>query len=170
MAETYHAGPYRARASQRRRVGAARVRAGLCGISPFVAYFDEIGGEPALRAIIDEFVDRVFVDTMIGFLFARASKERVKRFEYEHAAAFLGAGTVYSGRDLAEAHKRHPIMGGHFGRRRQLLKQTLEKHGVPAAIREAWLAHQDALRAQVTSDPISQCNDEAAAARLARKP
>jgi hemoglobin len=134
-----------------------------------MAYFDEIGGEIALRSIIDEFVERVFADTMIGFLFARANKERIKRFEYEHAAAVLGAGVTYSGRDMAEAHKRHPIMGGHFGRRRQLLKLTLEKHQVPAAIIDAWLAHQDALREQVTSDLITQCNDTEAARRMREK-
>ena len=39
-----------------------------------MSHFDEIGGEPVLRAIIDDFVERVFGDTMIGFLFARASK------------------------------------------------------------------------------------------------
>jgi hemoglobin len=134
-----------------------------------VSHFDEIGGEPALRLIIDDFVERVFADTMIGFLFARANKERVKRFEYEHAAQFLGAGVVYGGRDLAEAHKRHPIMGGHFGRRRQILKLTLERHGVPEHVRDAWLAHQDALREQVTGDLVTQCNDAAAGLRIRRK-
>ena len=124
-----------------------------------MSYFDEIGGESALRAIIDEFVERIFADTMIGFLFTRANKDRLKRFEYEHAAHFLGGPTTYSGRDLAEAHKRHPILGGHFARRRQILKLTLEKHGVPAHIRDAWLAHQDALREQVTADAMTQCND-----------
>ena len=133
-----------------------------------MSHFDEIGGEPALRLIIDDFVDRVFSDTMIGFLFARASKERVKRFEYEHAAQFLGAGVAYGGRDLAEAHKRHPIMGGHFGRRRQILKLTLERHGVPEHVRDAWLAHQDALREEVTTDQVTQCNDVAAGLRIRR--
>jgi hemoglobin len=132
-----------------------------------MTYFEELGGEAPLAAIIEEFVDRVFADTMIGFLFARASKERVKRMEYEHAAAFLGAEVAYSGRALDEAHKRHPIMGGHFGRRRQILKTTLEKHGAPAHVIEAWLAHQDSLRAEVTSDLITQCNHEAAAKRSA---
>src|SRR5689334_25156485 len=103
-----------------------------------MTFFEELGGEAPLAAIIDEFVARVFADTMIGFLFARASKERVKRMEYEHAAAFLGAPLAYSGRALDEAHKKHPIMGGHFGRRRQLLKNTLEKHGAPAHIIDAW--------------------------------
>nr|AIA10994.1 Bacterial-like globin [uncultured bacterium] len=129
-------------------------------LPPDVTYFDEIGGEPALRAIIDEFVERVFADTMIGYLFARASKERVKRMEYEHAAVFLGAPLTYSGRAIDEVHRRHPIMGGHFGRRRQILKTTLEKHGVSTVIVEAWLAHQDALRESVTSDPITQCNHQ----------
>lgn len=132
-----------------------------------MTYFDEIGGEPALRAIIAEFVDKVFADTMIGFLFSRANKERVKRFEYEHAAEFLGAGVRYGGRELGEAHRRHPILGGHFGRRRQILKNTLEKHGVPAHVRDAWLAHQDQLRGEVTGDQVTQCNDQAAAARVA---
>ena len=135
-----------------------------------MTYFDEIGGEVVLTAVIAEFVERVFSDTMIGFLFARANKQRIKRFEYEHAAVFLGApGALYTGRELVEAHKRHPILGGHFGRRRQILKLTLEQHGIPAHIREAWLAHQDALREQVTGDLVTQCNDQAAAERLGRK-
>ena len=50
-------------------------------------------------------------------------------------------------------------MGGHFGRRRQILKATLERHRVPAHVIEAWLAHQDGLREQVTSDDITECND-----------
>ncbi len=132
-----------------------------------VTRFEQIGGETKLRAIIDEFVDRVFADTMIGFLFARASKERVKRFEYEHAAEQLGANISYQGRDLREVHKRHPILGGHFARRRQILKNVLTKHHVSDDIITSWLADVDALREQVTSDLITQCNDSDAAARVA---
>lgn len=130
--------------------------------------FEQIGGEPKLRAIIDEFVDRVFADTMIGFLFARASKERVKRFEYEHAAELLGGPVVYSGRDLREAHKRHPILGGHFARRRQILKNVLTKHAVDPEVIEAWLTQVDALREEVTSDLVTQCNDTQAAERFSK--
>ncbi len=129
--------------------------------------FEQIGGETKLRAIIDEFIDRVFADTMIGFLFARANKERVKRFEYEHAAELLGAPVTYSGRELREAHKRHPILGGHFARRRQILKNVLTKHSVDAEVISWWLAEVDALREQVTSDLVTQCNDTEAAERLA---
>ncbi len=119
--------------------------------------FDRIGGEPALRALIDDFVDRCFADVMIGFLFARADRARVKRFEYEHAAEHLGAGATYGGRPLAAAHGKHRIMGGQFDRRRTILREVLDAHGVPADVRDRWLDRQDALRAEVTTDPRGQC-------------
>jgi hemoglobin len=130
-----------------------------------VTPFEQIGGERGLSAIIEDLVERMLADPMIGFLFERVNPARLKRLEYEHAAGHLGASIPYTGRDLREAHRRHPIMGGHFGRRRQLLKQVLEAHGVPEEIREAWLATQDALREQVTTDAVTQCNDVAAAER-----
>ncbi|MFW6067069.1 MAG: group I truncated hemoglobin [Myxococcota bacterium] len=124
-----------------------------------MSWFDDIGGEPALRAIVDDFIDRCFDDVMIGFMFRRASRERVKRFEYEHAAELLGAPLRYGGRPLEEAHRRHRILGGQFDRRLQILRETLQDHEVPDVIREAWLAHQQSLRARVTSDPDSNCRD-----------
>ena len=119
--------------------------------------FEQLGGEPKLRAIIDDFVDRCFDDTMIGFLFARADRNRIKRFEYEHAANHLGAPIDYSGRPLDQAHGPHRIFGGQFARRRQILIETLRDHGVPQAVSDAWIAHQDSLRALITKDRDSNC-------------
>ena len=56
-----------------------------CGPSDF----ERIGGEGALRPLIDDFVDGCFDDMMIGFLFPRNKRARVKEFEYEHAAEHL---------------------------------------------------------------------------------
>jgi truncated hemoglobin YjbI len=121
--------------------------------------FQELGGEPALAAIIDEFVDRVFGDAMIGFLFHRANRDRIRKFEYQHAAEFLGAGLEYEGRPLSEAHRPHRIMGGQFARRKEILRQVLEKHGVPEAIRNAWLDHVESLRPLITHDAGATCTD-----------
>lgn len=119
--------------------------------------FERIGGEAALRAIIDDFVERVVHDLMIGFLFARIQKSRLKEMEYQHAAEHLGAGLVYRGRPLRDAHARHRIFGGQFMRRRQILLEVLLAHGVPEDIRHAWIATQDALRGQITGDAGSSC-------------
>ncbi|MEN9578639.1 MAG: hypothetical protein RJA70_1648, partial [Pseudomonadota bacterium] len=77
--------------------------------------------------------------------------------EYEFAAAHLGAGTVYSGRPISTAHQRHPITGGHFLRRLQILKETMSEAGLPAVVIEHWVAHTERLRPAVTAHQGSDC-------------
>ena len=130
--------------------------------------FDELGGEPVLRRIVDRFVDRQFEDTMIAFFFRRASRDRVKDKEYEHAARLLGADVEYTGRPLDEAHARHPIMGGQFMRRLKLLEETLDEHAVPPHIRAHWLAHTLSLRPLITRDEGGRCDPDSAQQRVAQ--
>ena len=122
-----------------------------------MSLFEQLGGEAPLRAIVDDFVDRCFDDMMIGFLFMRAERDRLKRFEYEHAANHLGASIEYSGRSLDQAHRPHRIFGGQFDRRRQILLETLRHHDAPDEVIDAWISHQDSLRALITKDPDSNC-------------
>lgn len=121
--------------------------------------YEQLGGEPALRAIIDDFVDRVFDDLMIGFMFKDVSKKRLKELEFQHAAELLGGPVAYRGRPLDRAHAKHRIMGGQFARRSQILRNVLAAHEAPEPVREAWLAHVESLRPLVTADPEGQCTD-----------
>jgi len=130
--------------------------------------FDRLGGEEKVRAIIDTFIDRVFADRMIGFFFRDVDRRRIKELEYQLAAKFLGANVKYRGRPLHLVHAKHPIMGGHFARRRQILKETLEACDVPAFIREAWLKHTDSLRPLITPEADSGCDPVAARERVRR--
>ncbi|MEZ4220464.1 MAG: group 1 truncated hemoglobin [Polyangiaceae bacterium] len=130
--------------------------------------FDELGGEPILRKIIDAFVDRVTGDAMIGFFFVGVDRERLKQREYEFAARHLGAGQAYSGRTLREAHARHPIMGGQFMRRLQILKDVLDEAGVPESVKRHWVEHTLSLQAQVTANEGGRCEPQQAAARASR--
>ena len=130
--------------------------------------FDKLGGETRLRAIIDTFIDRVFADRMIGFFFRNADRRRIKELEYQLAANFLGAKVEYRGRPLGKAHANHPIMGGHFARRRQILSETLDFHGVHPEIKAALLRHTDALRDQITPESGSGCDPNAVRDRVGR--
>jgi hemoglobin len=127
--------------------------------------FAEIGGEPALRSIIERFIDRVFDDVMIGYLFAKADRPRVKQKEFEHAAEHLGAGVAYTGRPLSAAHRPHRIRGGQFMRRIQILRETLDEFHVPEGVKERWLAHNLSLQADITDDSGGVCDPPAPPAR-----
>jgi hemoglobin len=128
--------------------------------------FEQLGGESKLKAIINTFIDSVFDDRMIGFFFRHADRQRIKAMEYQLAAQFLGAQVKYQGRPLDQVHAKHPIMGGHFARRRQILKETLDRYLVPEPIKTAWLAHTDALRPLITSQKDSECDPDAAARKV----
>jgi hemoglobin len=125
---------------------------------PEPSLFEALGADPSLRAIIDRFVDRIFDDVMIGYLFRAADRQRVKDKEFEFAARHLGAPVAYTGRPLAEAHRAHRITGGQFMRRLQILKETLAEFQVPEPIREHWLEHTLALATQITDNALDQCD------------
>jgi len=129
------------------------------------ALFDQIGGD-LLRAVISDFYERVFRDVMIGFMFAGKNKQHLIDREWEFAANFLGApGVTYTGRPLRAAHAQHTIFGGHFERRLQILRETMADHHVAPAVRDAWIEHTNALRAQITRDQGSECKDTGEAER-----
>ncbi len=109
-------------------------------------HFQILGGEPILSAIIDTFVERIIADPMIGFFFRTVDIHRLKKLEYQHAAHFLGAPVKYEGRDLDKAHRRHAIMGGHFDRRLQILRDVLRDFEVQPEIQTAWIDYQLSLR------------------------
>jgi hemoglobin len=131
--------------------------------------YERLGGDAALRAIVEDFYDRVFADAMIGFLFNGTDRARLVQKEWELAAAMLGADVRYTGRPMRQAHARSPILGGHFARRQQILRETLADHHVPDDVAAEWLRHNDRLRPQVTADASSECSHTAAEQRLARE-
>ena len=120
--------------------------------------YEQLGGEAKLRLIIDSFIDRVFNDRMIGFFFRNADKKRIKEMEFQLTARFLGADVEYQGRPLDEVHAKHPIMGGQFARRLQILREILEYYKVPKQIRDAWIEHTESLRPLITRDAGSDCD------------
>jgi truncated hemoglobin YjbI len=119
--------------------------------------FEQIGGEESLRAIIDDFVDRVTGDMMIGFFFRAVDKDRLKLLERSFAEVHLGGRRVYEGRPLSVAHGPHRIMGGQFNRRLKILEETLRDHGVDEDIIKLWLNHNEQLRSHITRDAPNEC-------------
>lgn len=109
----------------------------------------EVLSTQLIRRVVDDLVDRMRSDLLIGFFFRQVDCERLRQLEFEHAAQALGLPVAYSGRPLARAHRVHRINAGQFNRRLQLLREALRDHGVPANYASAWLAHQEQQRDKV---------------------
>lgn len=118
---------------------------------------EQLGGELALRRIISDLVDRMTSDLMIGFLFAKVDRQRLKELEFQHAARHFGADVAYEGRSLRQVHAPHRIQGGQFDRRLHILRQVLQQHKVAAEVQRAWLDHQESLRHKIVSTGGESC-------------
>jgi hemoglobin len=111
--------------------------------------YDLAGGEAKVRAILSSLYDRLFEDRMVGFLFEGKDKERIVELQTAFTCGFLGGPQRYEGKPLPEAHASLPLLPGHFDRRHWLLEQALQEHGVPEAVRLAWLRIDEGLRPSV---------------------
>ena len=116
-------------------------------------------GEAKLRAVVTDFYSRVFPDVMIGFLFQGKDRQHLIEREYEFTANFLGGDVKYTGRPMRTAHAASPILGGHFERRLQILRETLRDNAVDPEVQRVWIEHTLALRPQITKDKGSECKD-----------
>jgi len=115
------------------------------------------GGEAVLRPLLEDFYDRVFDDVMIGFFFKGKDKVHLVQMELELALHLLGSDVEYTGRPLPSAHAPHPILGGQFDRRTQILRETMADHDLPAEVQAAWIEHTERLRSQITGDAKGEC-------------
>jgi hemoglobin len=120
--------------------------------------FQRAGGHAVVHAIIERFVRRMRRDIMIGFLFEKVDEKNLIQREFEFTARFLGAEMNYTGRPIAQVHAPLRIMGGHFDRRRQILKEEILSEGIDTAVASAWLEHVDRLRPVVTGHAPGECD------------
>lgn len=93
--------------------------------------YDQIGGQEALTAVVDDFYIRVLADADLAPFFAGANMNRLKGKQVEFFAGALGGPDLYSGQNMREAHRGRGIGQPHFDRVAQLLSASLVDAGVP---------------------------------------
>jgi hemoglobin len=111
--------------------------------------YETVGGEPAVRAILQALYDKLFCDPMVGFLFEGKEKAHIVEQQVCFTCRFLGGPHRYSGKPLPEVHATLPLLPGHFDRRHFLLAQTLDEHRVPGDAKQIWLSIDEGLRTSV---------------------
>lgn len=116
-----------------------------------MSFYDAIGGEEGIRAVLRSLYDKLFEDPMVGFLFAGKDKDHIVEQQVIFTSSFLGGPHRYTGRSLPDAHAALPLQRGHFDRRHRLLEQVLIEQNVPPEVRRAWLQLDEGLRASVLS-------------------
>lgn len=109
-----------------------------------------IGGAEVLRRILRRFYARLAADPMVGFFFAGRDLGAIIDGQYAFLLWAFGEVPQLRARHPRDAHgELPPILRGHFDRRLQILRETLEEAGLAAADVEAWLKLERSMRRHV---------------------
>jgi hemoglobin len=96
-----------------------------------MSIYDSIGGEPAVRAAVDDLYARLLADRQLAAFFTGADLQRLKAHQRAFIAAATGGPEIFAGRDMAAAHAGLGIGDSDFDAVVGHLVGTLTALGVP---------------------------------------
>jgi hemoglobin len=98
--------------------------------------FDRLGGMPAVRAVVDDLVNRILADDRVNKWFAHAASDPERAAAYKvKLADFVclatGGPCKYAGMDMVAAHTGRGVTAEAFGSVVEDLAATLDNLKVP---------------------------------------
>ena len=93
--------------------------------------YERLGGQPAIVAVVDDFVGNVAKDKRINGYFAKTDIGRLKARLVEQICMGTGGPCYYSGRDMKSTHAGMGIRTADFNALVGDLGKTLKKFKVP---------------------------------------
>jgi hemoglobin len=113
--------------------------------------YERLGGQPAVAAVVDDFVGNVAADTRINGFFAKTDIARLKRLLAEQICAGSGGPCSYTGRDMTTAHTGMWVQDKHFDALVGDLVKTLDKFQVPEREQKELLAVLGPMKSQIVA-------------------
>lgn len=93
--------------------------------------YDRLGGKPAIKAVVDDFVGNVAADKRINGFFAKTNIARLKLRLVEQICAGAGGPCKYRGRSMKAAHRGMGVRNMDFNALVEDLKISLDTFNVP---------------------------------------
>jgi hemoglobin len=114
-----------------------------------VSLYDQLGGEPGVSAIADDFYDRISTDDLLGAWFIDANGAGIRFHLRAYLAVALGGPEEYSGRSLRAAHQGLRITGKAWDRMLVLLGESFRSAEVDDRLNFEVVAIISTLRAVI---------------------
>jgi hemoglobin len=128
-----------------------------CGASPQPAptppdnrsLFDRLGGQPAINAVVHEFVLTTKADDRIGQRFLNTDPVKLEQSMDDHVCSITGGGCTYHGKSMADAHVGMKLTADEFAAFMDDLQKVLAKLKVPPRETKEVVAAFDGMRGDV---------------------
>ncbi|HEX4377578.1 MAG TPA: group 1 truncated hemoglobin [Steroidobacteraceae bacterium] len=93
--------------------------------------YQQIGGEPKMRAVVDDFTQIALADDRINFTFAETDMKVFSRLLFEQLCNITQGPCRYTGRSMLEAHKKLNITNAMFNALAEDLYAAFDREKVP---------------------------------------
>jgi hemoglobin len=111
--------------------------------------YERLGGQAAIRAVVDDFIGNVAADPRINERFANADIPRLKTRLVEQICEATGGPCKYTGATMVEAHRGMNVSDAEFTALVEDLVKSLEKFKVPAAEKSELLTALGSMKPQI---------------------
>ena len=92
--------------------------------------YERLGGHDAIRAVVDDFYDRVFADPLLEPYFEGIDREQLYAHQVQFISSVAGGPVSYDGDDMQRAHSGMGITEEAFDRVATYLGEALRENGV----------------------------------------
>lgn len=118
--------------------------------------YEKIGGESSIKAVVEEFYQRLIGDAQLAPVFSGVDMKNLKRHQALFISQALGGPKHYSGRSMFDAHKHLSVTDEQFGKVAGHLKGTLEHLGVAPGDVQTILTTVGSLKKDIVVDAFTR--------------
>jgi hemoglobin len=93
--------------------------------------YERLGKRDGVRAVVDDFYDRLLADDELGPFFETADMEKLRRTQTDFLCETAGGPETYDAEPVWEAHLHVPFTPAHIERAVALLYESLDTFDVP---------------------------------------
>lgn len=102
--------------------------------------FQQLGGKPGLAKLVDDFVERLWLDPRTGPFFKESSKKHLKTQLADQFCEVSGGPCRLDGPDMKTAHEAMSIAKADFNALVEVLQAAMDSQGVPFTTQRRLLA------------------------------
>jgi hemoglobin len=102
--------------------------------------YNAFGGKAGLSALMDDFVDRLVVDSRTKPFFEHADLDNLKTQLTDQLCALSGGPCQYNGRDMKTAHEGMGVRTSHFNALVEVLQESMDAKKIPFTVQNRMLA------------------------------
>ena len=119
------------------------------------AVYQAWGGKAGIRAVIDDFVPRLFTDPRMAPFFKNSNRENLAIQLTDQLCEQSGGPCVYKGAPMKLAHQDMDIGRRDFNALVEILQQSMDAKGIPFAAQNGMLARLAPMHREIVT-PVTE--------------